>query len=122
MAEKVAELAISTPIIPVVHNVHAQTERDPEKIKELLVKQIHSPVQWTHCIQTMVAANIGATLECGPGKVLSGLSKRIDKSLTSFNIEKEEDYTLKTLIVILVFFYCSFIILLFIKQPSQIHD
>lgn len=87
LAKKVAELAISTPTIPVVHNVHAQTESDPEKIKELLVKQIYSPVQWTHCIQTMVAAGVGATLECGPGKVLSGLSKRIDKSLTSFNIE-----------------------------------
>lgn len=87
LAEKVASLNVVSPSIPVVHNVHAQTESDPEKIKSLLVKQIYSPVKWTSCVQTMVASGIAITLECGPGKVLSGLSKRIDKSLTSYNIE-----------------------------------
>lgn len=87
LAEKVAGLAVSTPDIPVVHNVHAQTESDPEQIKSLLVKQIFSAVKWTGCIQTMTEAGIEVTLECGPGKVLSGLSKRIDRSLTSYNIE-----------------------------------
>ncbi|MCP3906795.1 MAG: ACP S-malonyltransferase [Oceanicoccus sp.] len=87
LAEKVAELAVSAPVIPVVHNVHAQTETDPEKIKALLVEQIYSPVKWTSCIQTMASAGISNTLECGPGKVLGGLSRRIDRSLTSFSIE-----------------------------------
>lgn len=87
LAEKIAQLDVLSPAIPVVHNVHAQTESDPEKIKALLVEQIYSPVKWTSCIQTMVAAGINTTLECGPGKVLSGLSKRIDKSVESFNIE-----------------------------------
>lgn len=87
LAEKVAELAVSAPAIPVVHNVHAQTESDPEKIKTLLVEQIYSPVKWTNCIQTMVAMGITKTLECGPGKVLGGLSRRIDRSLTSLSIE-----------------------------------
>ena len=90
LAEKVAALTVVTPSIPVVHNVHAQTERDPEKIKKLLVQQIYSPVKWTSCIHTMLAAGIEKTLECGPGKVLSGLSKRINKSLSSFNIETPE--------------------------------
>lgn len=88
LAESVAALKVSAPVIPVVHNVHAQTEADPDKIKQLLVQQIYSPVQWTRCIQTMVEAGIESTLECGPGKVLSGLSKRIDRSLSSFNIEE----------------------------------
>ena len=87
LAEKVAELTIGAPAIPVVHNVHAQTESDPEKIKTLLVEQIYSPVKWTNCIQTMVAMGISKTLECGPGKVLGGLSRRIDRSLTSLSIE-----------------------------------
>jgi len=87
LAEKIASLSVSAPQIPVVHNVHAQTESDPEKIKALLVKQIYSPVKWTSCIEAMVAAGITTTLECGPGKVLSGLSKRIDRSLTGLNIE-----------------------------------
>ncbi len=88
LAEKISELDIVTPAIPVVHNVHAQTENDPEKIKELLVQQLYSPVRWTSCIQTMVSAGIEKTLECGPGKVLSGLSKRIDRSLSGYNIEE----------------------------------
>ncbi|ARN75534.1 ACP S-malonyltransferase [Oceanicoccus sagamiensis] len=87
LAEKVAELAVSAPATPVVHNVHAQTESEPEKIKTLLVEQIYSPVKWTSCIQTMAAAGISNTLECGPGKVLGGLSRRIDRSLSSFSIE-----------------------------------
>ena len=87
LAEKVAGLEVSAPQIPVVHNVHAQTESDPQAIKDLLVEQIYSPVKWTGCVQTMAQAGITTTLECGPGKVLSGLSKRIDKSLSSYNIE-----------------------------------
>ena len=87
LAEKVAGLTVSAPTIPVVHNVHAQTESDPEKIKTLLVEQIYSPVKWTSCIQTMATKGITKTLECGPGKVLGCLSRRIDRSLTSFSIE-----------------------------------
>lgn len=88
LAEKISELEIVAPAIPVVHNVHAQTESDPEKIKELLVQQLYSPVRWTSCVQTMVSAGIEKTLECGPGKVLSGLSKRIDRSLSGYGIEE----------------------------------
>jgi [acyl-carrier-protein] S-malonyltransferase len=88
LAEKISELEIVAPAIPVVHNVHAQTESDPEKIKELLVQQLYSPVRWTSCVQAMVSAGIEKTLECGPGKVLSGLSKRIDRSLSGYGIEE----------------------------------
>ena len=87
LAEKVNALTITAPTIPVVHNVHGRTESDPQKIAELLVEQIYSPVQWTRCVATMVEAGIDTTLECGPGKVLSGLSKRIDKALNSLSIE-----------------------------------
>jgi [acyl-carrier-protein] S-malonyltransferase len=93
LAEAMAEIAIATPEIPVVHNVHAATETDPERIRELLVQQIYSPVQWARCIQTMVSSGAGRMVECGPGKVLSGLNRRIDKSLQSFSLEEPESLT-----------------------------
>jgi [acyl-carrier-protein] S-malonyltransferase len=88
LEEKIAQLTLQSPEIPVVHNVNAKTESDPVKIKDLLVQQIYSPVKWTSCVQTMIDAGIGKTLECGPGKVLSGLSKRIDRSLVGLNIDE----------------------------------
>ncbi|WP_339668259.1 ACP S-malonyltransferase [Dasania marina] len=87
LAEKIAGLELLSPQIPVVHNVHAQTESDPAKIKELLVQQIYSPVKWVSCVETMVAAGIEQTVECGPGKVLGGLNRRIQKSLSVFALE-----------------------------------
>ena len=90
LAVALADIDISTPAIPVVHNVHARTEQNPERIRELLVEQIYSPVRWTGCVQAMAAAGAHNIVECGPGKVLSGLSRRIDKSLTSFSLEEPE--------------------------------
>ena len=87
LAEKLAAIQVSRPEIPVVHNVHAKTESDPDTIKKLLVQQISSPVMWVDCVETMVTSGIQATLECGPGKVLSGLNRRIHKPLAVYNIE-----------------------------------
>jgi [acyl-carrier-protein] S-malonyltransferase len=84
------------PRIPVVHNVHAATESDPGQIRALLVKQIYSPVQWTSCVGAIASSGAVNIVECGPGKVLSGLSRRIDKSLQSFSLE-EPDELLATL-------------------------
>jgi [acyl-carrier-protein] S-malonyltransferase len=90
-AEKMAVLIDKTifnePKIPIVHNYHAQTESDPQKIKQLMIKQIDNPVLWVDCINTLVKKNVTITVECGPGAVLCGLSKRIDKSLESFALE-----------------------------------
>jgi [acyl-carrier-protein] S-malonyltransferase len=90
LAETLSALAISAPKIPVVHNVHASTESSPEKIKALLVEQIYSPVLWTGCVQAMVERGVAQLVECGPGKVLSGLNRRIDKSLASFSVEEPD--------------------------------
>lgn len=87
LREAMANLEIKAPAIPVVHNVHAQTEADPQRIKALLVEQIYSPVKWVGCVQTMTANGITTTVECGPGRVLSGLNKRIDKALNGFGID-----------------------------------
>lgn len=90
LAEAIAGVTIKTPDIPVVHNVHARTESDPERIRALLVEQIYSPVQWTACVETMVGQGCTSIVECGPGKVLSGLNRRIDKSLQSFSLEEPD--------------------------------
>lgn len=87
LSEAINAVQWRSPTIPVVHNVHAQTETDETKIRQILVKQLYSPVKWVDCVATMVEAGVSTVVECGPGKVLSGLNKRIDKSLTSLNIE-----------------------------------
>ncbi len=78
----------SAPKIPVVHNVDAKTEADAEKIKQLMIQQIYSPVRWVSCVNTLVSSGIEQAVECGPGKVLSGLNRRIDKSISSFATEQ----------------------------------
>ena len=90
LEEALAGVSIASPEVPVVHNVHAQTESEPEKIRALLVEQIYSPVQWTNCVQTMTSAGVTQVVECGPGRVLSGLNRRIDKSLSSFSLEEPD--------------------------------
>jgi [acyl-carrier-protein] S-malonyltransferase len=83
-------LEIKTPEIPVVHNVHAQPESNPEKIKELMVEQIASPVQWVKSVQYMIEQGVEQTVECGPGKVLSGLNKRIHKAMECAGVDEPD--------------------------------
>ncbi len=90
LQEAIASIEIQSPLTPVVHNVHCATESDPEAIRTLLVQQIYSPVKWTGCVQTMLSAGVSQVVECGPGKVLSGLNRRIDKSLSSFSLEEPD--------------------------------
>ncbi|MDX9874943.1 MAG: ACP S-malonyltransferase [Spongiibacteraceae bacterium] len=89
LRDAMAAISFNAPQIPVVHNVHGRTESDPQRIRELLFEQIFSAVKWTSCVEYMVTQGVTTTVECGPGKVLSGLNKRIDKSLTCLSIEDE---------------------------------
>ncbi len=91
LAEQIAATIFSVPEIPVVHNVTAEVEINPEKIKALMIEQIYSPVRWVECVNTMTAKGIAITLECGPGKVLSGLNKRINTDLVTVSVEKPEE-------------------------------
>ncbi len=81
LAEAMAGLAWHTPEIPVVQNVDGTVHDGVDSIRQALVEQLYRPVQWTACVQTLAAQGVTAVAECGPGKVLSGLVKRIDKSL-----------------------------------------
>lgn len=90
LKEVLDTLELVQPQIPVVHNVHAQPETDPEKIKALLVEQIYSPVQWVACVEYLAKQGVNQVVECGPGKVLCGLVKRIDKAIQTTSIEEPQ--------------------------------
>lgn len=81
---------ISPLTVPVVTNVEAKANQDPTRVKELLVKQVSAPVQWDASVQAMVAAGVDTFMEIGPGKVLSGLVKRIEKSVITYNVQDTE--------------------------------
>jgi len=77
LADYLKSVAVSKPTIPVLQNADVASFDDPGAIKAALVKQLHSPVRWVETMQSMAQQGIQATAECGPGKVLVGLNKRI---------------------------------------------
>jgi [acyl-carrier-protein] S-malonyltransferase len=86
LAEALANIEITLPSIKLIHNVNASTCEDVTELRELLVQQLYSPVRWTESVQAMLALGVDRTVECGPGKVLSGLNKKVDRALTVLNI------------------------------------
>lgn len=83
LAIELAELTLNAPLIPVIHNASVTIANNANDIRQLLVKQLYSPVRWVETIQWLAKNDVGLLVECGPGKVLAGLTKRIDKSLTA---------------------------------------
>lgn len=79
---RLAQISFSTPQIPVLNNVDVVQLTDQEAIKEALVRQAASPVRWVETMQAMRQMGVTHVIECGPGKVLSGLAKRCDENLT----------------------------------------
>lgn len=82
-------VAITTPAIPVLHNTDVQSHAEPDAIRAALAKQLHTPVRWVETVQALKNAGIERVIECGPGKVLAGLSKRIDDSLPAVALVDE---------------------------------
>ncbi len=80
---------ISAPTIPVLHNTDVQNHNEPQAIRAALAKQLHTPVRWVETVQALKAAGIERVIECGPGKVLAGLNKRIDDSLPAVALVDE---------------------------------
>lgn len=86
LAERMKQVAFSVPRIPVVNNVDVAVVDDPERVKDALARQACNPVRWVEVIRHMSGAGVTHVAECGPGKVLAGLSKRIDAALQGFVI------------------------------------
>lgn len=87
LAEALEEVAFNDAVIPVVQNVTARPETDSATLKANLVRQLYSPVLWTDSVRAMAEQKVGVAVECGAGKVLAGLAKRIDRDLKVYGIE-----------------------------------
>ena len=85
-AEKLAETKFNVPVLPVISNVDLSIYESVDQMRGLLAEQLYRPVRWVETILNMKEAGMDSILECGPGKVLSGLIKRIDKSLRTLNV------------------------------------
>jgi [acyl-carrier-protein] S-malonyltransferase len=86
LASYMQSITFNAPAIPVVNNVDVACEQDPQAIKRSLARQACSPVRWVEVVRAIAARGITSVAECGPGKVLAGLTKRIDPGLESFAI------------------------------------
>jgi [acyl-carrier-protein] S-malonyltransferase len=80
------KVSVRVPTMALVNNVDASVEADPARIKDALVRQSYSPVRWVETIERMVAAGVTHIVECGPGKVLAGLTRRISAETQSFGL------------------------------------
>lgn len=84
-----AEITLSAPEIPVIGNVMAKELKDVSAIQQELVEQVYSAVQWEASMREMIAQGVDVFIECGPGKVLSGLLKKIDRSVAAYCVYDE---------------------------------
>jgi [acyl-carrier-protein] S-malonyltransferase len=86
MADRLTAVAIRPPRIPVLHNAHVRAEQSADAIRGALVRQIASPVRWVETVSKMAAEGVDKLIECGPGKVLTGLNKRTAASTTTLPV------------------------------------
>lgn len=86
LRERLAAVTIRTPQIPLINNIDVAVQAEPEAIREALYRQAFGPVRWVEIVQAMRARGISHVIECGPGKVLAGLAKRIDAELAVGNV------------------------------------
>lgn len=92
LGDVMAAMAWQLPAIPVVQNVDGAVHESVAAIREALVRQLYLPVRWTDCVQALAARGANRLAECGPGKVLTGLAKRIDKTLDARALGTAADF------------------------------
>jgi len=90
LATALDEVTFNDAVIPVIQNVTASVAQDSESLKANLVKQLYSPVLWTDTVRKLVANDVRIAVECGAGKVLAGLAKRIDRELSVYGIDEPD--------------------------------
>lgn len=86
LATRLEKVSLQPAQAPVIHNVDVSTSADAAAIRARLVDQVKSPVRWTECIKALADNNVTKVVECGPGRVLVGLNRRIDRSLNSYAV------------------------------------
>lgn len=90
MRQQLEHVQLQSPRIPILHNVDVKPHSDTASIKEILVQQLVSPIQWVDTIRAFATAGITHVVECGPGKILAGLNKRIDQNLQQLSLTDSE--------------------------------
>lgn len=91
LADTMSGMAWNSPAIPVLHNVDVGRHADPVDIRDALARQLYQPVRWTETVQALATAGINRIGECGPGKVLTGLVKRIDRAIDGRALGSADD-------------------------------
>ena len=86
LALKMADTVFAAPHIPVLNNIDVSVETDAQRIRDALFRQAFGPVRWVECVQAIKARGITTVVECGPGKVLAGMTKRIDTDMTGLSL------------------------------------
>ena len=99
LATDLHAVRFSKPQVPVVTNIHAELVQDAHAARDALISQVTGAVQWVRSIQTLISAGVHTFVEVGPGKVLTGLLRQIDRSKTGLNVENEESLQ-KTLLAL----------------------
>lgn len=89
LRERIAAVSVNAPKVPVIQNIDVASFNDPAAIKDALVRQLYGPVRWIETIKALADAGMKHVIECGPGRVLAGLSKRIDERIQSASIHDQ---------------------------------
>ncbi|GDX59793.1 malonyl CoA-acyl carrier protein transacylase [Nitrosomonadaceae bacterium] len=90
MQQRLEQVTLQSPAISILHNADVQSHTDAASIRNILVRQLCKPVRWTETIHALASAGVTHVVECGPGKVLSGLNKRIDERVQSLALTDSE--------------------------------
>jgi [acyl-carrier-protein] S-malonyltransferase len=90
MQQQLENTILHSPDIPILHNVDVQPHHDAGSIKDVLVQQLYSPVLWVDTIRAFANVDVTSVAECGPGKILAGLNKRIDRNLQQLSLADSE--------------------------------
>jgi [acyl-carrier-protein] S-malonyltransferase len=90
LATEMADIEFAVPAVPVIRNIDATAYKGADDIRDGLTRQLYNPVRWVETVQHMIAGGASSLLECGPGKVLTGLAKRIDRSVPAIGIDSQE--------------------------------
>ena len=86
LRERLAHIEVRTPAVPVVNNIDVAIEHEPDRIRDALARQVAGPVRWSEIVQQLVEQGVTHIVECGPGRVLTGLNKRIAPAINSMSI------------------------------------
>lgn len=89
---RLGDVRLQRPVLPIIHNADTSSQSEPAAIRRLLVEQLYRPVRWVETVQLLRKQGVQRVIECGPGKVLAGLNKRIDRELETWALHDASSF------------------------------